>query len=69
MNAFESSFLNDDKEKLVQEMFSAIAPRYDFLNTLLTFNLDRKWRKRAIAEANVQRGSLVLDVCCGTNRK
>jgi len=66
LNAFESSFLNDDKEKLVQEMFSAIAPRYDFLNTLLTFNLDRKWRKRAIAEANVQRGNFVLDVCCGT---
>ena len=53
----------------VRKMFSEIAPRYDFLNHLLSFSLDRIWRRRA---ANRFRRVLrrtdarVLDLCCGT---
>lgn len=53
----------------VRDMFTRIAPRYDFLNHLLSFSLDRIWRRRT---ARVFRHILsrpearVLDLCCGT---
>lgn len=49
---------------IVQGMFGDIAPRYDFLNHLLSLNVDRWWRRRAAALAR-PRGP-VLDVCTGT---
>jgi demethylmenaquinone methyltransferase/2-methoxy-6-polyprenyl-1,4-benzoquinol methylase len=48
----------------IQSMFGAIAPRYDLLNHLLSFNVDRRWRRRAVALAQ-PRGP-VLDICTGT---
>jgi demethylmenaquinone methyltransferase/2-methoxy-6-polyprenyl-1,4-benzoquinol methylase len=48
----------------IEAMFAEIAPRYDFLNHLLSFNVDRRWRRRAVALAD-PRGP-VLDVCTGT---
>jgi demethylmenaquinone methyltransferase/2-methoxy-6-polyprenyl-1,4-benzoquinol methylase len=48
----------------VQAMFSRIAPSYDFLNHLLSLNIDQRWRRRAAALAR-PRGP-VLDVCTGT---
>jgi demethylmenaquinone methyltransferase/2-methoxy-6-polyprenyl-1,4-benzoquinol methylase len=53
----------------VQEMFARIAPRYDFLNHLLSFSLDRVWRWRTarIFSPVLQRPEArVLDLCCGT---
>jgi ubiquinone/menaquinone biosynthesis methyltransferase len=53
----------------VQEMFTHVAPRYDFLNHLLSFSLDRIWRRRTAARfaAILRRpDARVLDVCCGT---
>jgi demethylmenaquinone methyltransferase / 2-methoxy-6-polyprenyl-1,4-benzoquinol methylase len=53
----------------VRRMFSQIAPRYDFLNHLLSFSLDRVWRRRTAAQfRRVLRRteSRVLDLCCGT---
>jgi demethylmenaquinone methyltransferase / 2-methoxy-6-polyprenyl-1,4-benzoquinol methylase len=50
----------------VQQMFSDIAFRYDFLNTLLSFGIDRLWRREAVrivVEAQPQR---ILDVATGT---
>jgi demethylmenaquinone methyltransferase/2-methoxy-6-polyprenyl-1,4-benzoquinol methylase len=48
----------------IRSMFGEIAPRYDLLNHLLSFNVDRRWRRRAVALAR-PRGP-VLDVCTGT---
>lgn len=50
----------------VRAMFSAIAPRYDLLNRILSFNLDRRWRRRAARELPADRSARVLDLCGGT---
>jgi demethylmenaquinone methyltransferase/2-methoxy-6-polyprenyl-1,4-benzoquinol methylase len=57
-----------DKRAYVRGMFAAIAPRYDFLNRLLSWRLDRRWRRRAIAALNVGRApsGRYLDLCAGT---
>jgi demethylmenaquinone methyltransferase / 2-methoxy-6-polyprenyl-1,4-benzoquinol methylase len=47
-------------------MFDAIAPRYDFLNRLLSAGIDRRWRARAIAALQLTGRETVLDVCTGT---
>ena len=50
-------------------MFARIAPRYDFLNHLLSFSLDRVWRRRAakrFTHVLRQPGARILDLCCGT---
>ena len=57
-----------EKRAYVRAMFSDIAPRYDLLNHLLSFNIDRGWRRRAIRALNWQRApaGLYLDLCAGT---
>ncbi|MGH9812170.1 MAG: ubiquinone/menaquinone biosynthesis methyltransferase [Candidatus Acidiferrales bacterium] len=55
--------------RAVRQMFAGIAPRYDFLNHLLSLNRDRVWRRRtarALAPRLAQAGSRALDLCCGT---
>jgi len=55
--------------RAVREMFTAIAPRYDLLNHVLSFNVDRLWWRRAAGTfAHIlNRGNAqVLDLCCGT---
>ena len=44
-------------------MFSNISPTYDFLNRLLSFNIDKVWRKRAVS---LLKGNFFLDVATGT---
>ena len=43
------------KSRYVRGIFSDIAPRYDLLNHLLSLNVDRAWRRRAIAGLNIER--------------
>jgi len=53
----------------VRGMFGRIAPRYDLLNHLLSFNVDRYWRARTVARvASIleKPGARILDLCCGT---
>ena len=52
----------------VRGMFGRIAPRYDLLNHLLSFNLDKRWRTRAVervADILDRPDARVLDSCCG----
>ncbi len=52
----------------VRAMFSAIAPRYDLLNHVLSLNIDRSWRRHAVDRLGWEAhpGGLYLDVCAGT---
>jgi len=55
--------------KVVQQMFSDVAPRYDLLNHVLSCNVDRIWWWRAARTFNhiLQKADArVLDLCCGT---
>jgi demethylmenaquinone methyltransferase / 2-methoxy-6-polyprenyl-1,4-benzoquinol methylase len=56
----------EQKETFVQEMFNAIAGRYDVMNSLMSFGLDKGWRKFAVRCAGLKPGGHGLDVCCGT---
>jgi demethylmenaquinone methyltransferase/2-methoxy-6-polyprenyl-1,4-benzoquinol methylase len=55
-----------DKETYVRAMFAGIAPRYDLLNAILSFNRHKSWRRLAVRLARVQPGDRCLDVCTGT---
>ena len=50
----------------VNDLFAAIARRYDLLNDLQSFGLHRRWKRRVIELAAVQSGNRALDLCCGT---
>jgi demethylmenaquinone methyltransferase/2-methoxy-6-polyprenyl-1,4-benzoquinol methylase len=55
--------------RVVREMFTSIAPRYDLLNHVLSFNVDRLWwwkTARRFASILAQEDARVLDLCCGT---
>jgi demethylmenaquinone methyltransferase/2-methoxy-6-polyprenyl-1,4-benzoquinol methylase len=59
----------DSAARAVRDMFTSIAPRYDLLNHLLSFNIDRVWWARAartFAEILSRPEARVLDLCCGT---
>jgi demethylmenaquinone methyltransferase/2-methoxy-6-polyprenyl-1,4-benzoquinol methylase len=47
-------------------MFDAIASRYELVNKLMTFGLDSRWRRRAVADLRLPPKSTVLDVAAGT---
>ncbi|MBO4370747.1 MAG: bifunctional demethylmenaquinone methyltransferase/2-methoxy-6-polyprenyl-1,4-benzoquinol methylase UbiE [Paludibacteraceae bacterium] len=50
----------------IAEMFNRIAPHYDGLNHLLSLNIDKCWRRRALRNRLYQPTGRVLDVACGT---
>jgi demethylmenaquinone methyltransferase/2-methoxy-6-polyprenyl-1,4-benzoquinol methylase len=50
----------------VNDLFAAIARRYDLLNDLQSFGLHRYWKHRVVDLAAVHAGQRALDVCCGT---
>lgn len=56
----------DAKAKVVQNMFDAIAPRYDMVNRIMTFRLDTRWRKLAVRRLALTKGARVLDLASGT---
>lgn len=60
---------DQDKSNRVREMFGAIAARYDFLNHVLSANIDRRWRKICVREMRNRiriPAPRILDVGCGT---
>lgn len=56
----------DKSDSRVQQMFGEIAPRYDFMNHLLSLNVDRYWRWRTVRLAAPVGTAPILDICTGT---
>jgi demethylmenaquinone methyltransferase/2-methoxy-6-polyprenyl-1,4-benzoquinol methylase len=58
-----------DAARAVQQMFDAIAPRYDLLNHVLSANVDRLWWRRTARRFRTVLAdpeAAILDICCGT---
>ena len=65
----EGTHDEDEAAHRVQEMFTRIAPRYDFLNHLLSLSFDRPWRTRTARRFRhilARPDAHALDLCCGT---
>lgn len=61
----------DEREasRRIREMFGRVAPRYDFLNRLLSLRVDQLWRRRLVREVRSylsRPDTRILDLCCGT---
>jgi demethylmenaquinone methyltransferase / 2-methoxy-6-polyprenyl-1,4-benzoquinol methylase len=56
----------EEQRAAIERMFSAIVPRYDLLNRLLSAGRDRAWRRAAIRAARLVPAGWLLDICTGT---
>ncbi|MCX7612352.1 MAG: bifunctional demethylmenaquinone methyltransferase/2-methoxy-6-polyprenyl-1,4-benzoquinol methylase UbiE [Ignavibacterium sp.] len=55
-----------DKKNKVKNIFDDISGKYDLLNHLLSFGIDRRWRRKALKLTGLNKNSFLLDVACGT---
>jgi demethylmenaquinone methyltransferase/2-methoxy-6-polyprenyl-1,4-benzoquinol methylase len=55
-----------EKRRAVEEMFDRVAPGYDRMNRIISLGRDTFWRRRTVGALGLPRGSLVLDLACGT---
>jgi demethylmenaquinone methyltransferase/2-methoxy-6-polyprenyl-1,4-benzoquinol methylase len=55
-----------EKAALVLQHFDTVAPKYDFMNTLLSFGLHHQWKRTAVRMLRLKKGEKILDVCGGT---
>ena len=56
----------EDKARAVRRLFDTISPRYDLVNRVMTFGMDRGWRRRTVRELALPSGSVIFDLACGT---
>jgi len=54
------------KEERVHHVFENIYTKYDSMNSIISFQRHKAWRKDTMKRMNVQAGEMALDVCCGT---
>jgi len=54
------------EKRPLYNMFTAVPPRYDLVNHLITWGLDRRWRHQAARECLASHPARVLDLGCGT---
>lgn len=57
--------MKKDKES-IKTMFNDIAPRYDFLNFVLSMGIDKHWRRRVVNKVKKDAPSEILDIATGT---
>jgi demethylmenaquinone methyltransferase/2-methoxy-6-polyprenyl-1,4-benzoquinol methylase len=55
-----------EKQKLVGEVFSSVAQKYDVMNDMMSFGIHRLWKRYFVATAQAKRGDRVLDLAGGT---
>jgi len=56
----------ETKRVAIEAMFDRVAPGYDRMNRIISFGLDRRWRRKAVAALALAPGARVLDLACGT---
>jgi demethylmenaquinone methyltransferase/2-methoxy-6-polyprenyl-1,4-benzoquinol methylase len=56
----------DKSTERVRQMFGRVAPRYDFLNHLLSLGIDKSWRRQTVRRVPPNGSLPILDVCTGT---
>ena len=56
----------DQKSKLVGEVFHSVANQYDVMNDVMSFGAHRLWKRYAVSQSSVKKGSTVLDVAAGS---
>jgi demethylmenaquinone methyltransferase/2-methoxy-6-polyprenyl-1,4-benzoquinol methylase len=56
----------ETKRRAVEAMFDRLAPSYERMNRVISLGQDRRWRRHAVESLDLPRGSLVLDLACGT---
>lgn len=54
------------KEERVHHVFEKIYDKYDSMNSIISFQRHKAWRKDVMKQMNVPKGAKALDVCCGT---
>src|SRR5215207_6275001 len=54
------------RAKRVNDLFAAVAPRYDLINDLQSLGLHRGWKRKLVQLAEGRPGQRALDLCCGT---
>lgn len=54
------------KRRYVRRLFSTIADRYDLITVVLSYGLDRRWKRRLVELARVAGRDRALDLACGT---
>jgi len=60
------SAVDNARDHAVQRMFDRIAGRYDLLNRVISFRLDKRWRNKVVQAALSDRSQLILDLGAGT---
>lgn len=54
------------KEQRVHEVFEKISGNYDQMNSVISFQQHKNWRRDAMEKLQVGKGASAIDVCCGT---
>ena len=54
------------KTKLVQDVFSSVAPSYDIMNDLMSLGMHRLWKKRFVETVDLKENEIILDVGSGS---
>jgi len=57
---------NLSKKEQVAHMFDNVSNNYDFLNRIMTFGIDIKWRKKVVAIVGEKKPGIILDIATGT---
>jgi demethylmenaquinone methyltransferase / 2-methoxy-6-polyprenyl-1,4-benzoquinol methylase len=61
-----SSPVEKQDSRLMRAMFGSIAPRYDFVTRILSYGMDRKWKRLGVERAVLPENATVLDLAGGT---
>ncbi|WP_096200942.1 demethylmenaquinone methyltransferase [Bacillus sp. FJAT-45350] len=58
--------MSQTKEERVHQVFESIYKKYDLMNSVISFQRHKAWRKDTMKRMNVQQDDQTLDLCCGT---